>query len=439
LKKTIFLLCFSWLGGFGGQAQSTDRPAYTFFYNKAPHNARYPLIGLVNIGLGSHTSFQLGLYNHTKLNFFGFQLGVGNQVDGHTVGGQLGLINIAQHGLMGSQIGILNSVYEGHRGVQVGGVNFNSKIIKGAQLGCWNVTSGVVFGAQLGFVNGAQNIVGLQVGYINVAIGKVVNPETEISDSSQSVPFAVYGAQLGLGNLALEDISGFQVGGLNQVGSLKKGLLTETLDSSRRKEFYIEGGQLGALNLVHGEASGFQIGVLFNLARTLSGVQLGLINITDTVSSGIAIGFLSFVKHGGYTAFEVAVSEYAPISFAFKTGFDRFYTGVQLSHLPFGNSRPFLFGWLAGTRLRLGSRFDFNPEFIHSISTFNSLLQVTALRLQFGFQLTPQWSLLAGPSFTWMKSDGEFTESYFAFWRAPEVSGASRMLTARLGFVYQFR
>ena len=51
---------------------------------------------------------------------------------------------------------------------------------------------------------------------------------------------------------------------------------------------------------------------------TVSGFQLGFVNLVDSVSEGVALGFLSYVKRGGYRAIDVSSNELYPVNIGFK-------------------------------------------------------------------------------------------------------------------------
>jgi hypothetical protein len=382
------------------QAQRSDTTGiYTFFFNRAPHQATYPLIGLYNVGLGNHSSFQLGIYNHNRGHFLGFQAGYVNIIQGQLRGIQSGFVNAVGANFSGGQLGFINVNHGIGSGLKAGFVNIQQDMFSGIQLGFMNANNGFVMGFQGGFVNHAHDVLGIQVSFVNIANG-------ELSGAIQT----------GFVNIAAQKLLGTQLGFVN---NLERDLF---------------GGQLGFVNITGAEMSGVQTGFV-NVNTTLSGLQLGFVNVTDTIYSGMPIGFLSFVKKGGYKAIELGVSELLPVSLAFKTGVKSFYTGIQMGVYPNQKNHDVVWGILAGSILSVNHHWDFNPEIIHMNPSRVNHSNLMALRLQVGYQLTGRLRLLGGPSFSKL-SNKSTINNYFGWLSGDDQSRTQYLLTGRLAVLW---
>lgn len=146
--------------------------------------------------------------------------------------------------------------------------------------------------------------------------------------------------------------------------------------------------------------TGLQYGFI-NSANTLNGLQLGFINSVDNVENGLPIGFLSFVKHGGFKAIEISYNDINPFNIAFKTGIREFYTYPVLAYDWRKTDDRFSFGYGIGSNFDISSLFFINPEIegMHQVSLdFN---HYSTLRCNVGFNLGNHFEILAGPSLVW--------------------------------------
>jgi uncharacterized protein YjbI with pentapeptide repeats len=399
--------------GFQIQAQETEGPFfYTVVYNRVPNLAPYPLVGLVNVATGNHTGLQAGFYNRNRFNFYGAQLGYVNLVGGQMRGVQAGFVN-SSGSFSGAQLGFVNVSHSFGSGLKAGFVNVHRGDFQGFQGGFVNISEGLTSGLQISFVNRSQGFLrGYQAGFVN------------------SAGIGLKGMQIGFVNATHGDVRGVQCGFVNITDDVLSGLQTGFVNANFGG---LTGAQLGFVNVSDTAVTGLQIGFV-NVASSFSGLQFGFVNVADSISSGIPIGFLSFVKYGGYKAIEVSVSEFYPIGLTFKTGVERFYTGVHVGVNP-SFSRNTDFGFIAGSILPMGEGWDFNPEILQMGNMFNSSkLQITALRLQVGYAFSDKFRVVAGPSLAWFTSD-EAIAPYFSIWRSDQAKRHQFMLTGRVGLV----
>lgn len=223
---------------------------------------------------------------------------------------------------------------------------------------------------QLGFVNSTSgNFGGIQVGFVNNVDGSVV---------------------------------GLQSGFINSVGTLK-------------------GVQYGFINSAE-TLRGLQYGFI-NSAETLTGVQLGFINSVDNIEKGLPIGFLSFVKNGGYKAIEIGTTGIYPVNIAFKTGIREFYTYPMLAYDWRMADDRLAFGYGIGSNIDISDKLFINPEmdWLHQVSMdFNHF---TTLRCNIGLSVGRCIELVAGPSLVWhFKIDSADFHQNYTEWDSSIVS-----------------
>lgn len=261
-------------------------------------------------------------------------------------------------------IGFVNKVDGNHASIQIGIVNTTSGDFGGVQGGFINKVGGHMVGMQSGFVNrvGAE-FQGIQNGFINS-----VN----------------------------ENFSGMQYGFINSVSKSFYGIQSGFINSSGNE---VTGIQCGFINSAS-EIRGLQYGFINN-AKTLRGLQFGFINSVNRVEKGLPIGFLSFVKNGGYKAIEVSSNSIYPLNIAFKTGIREFYTYPMVAYDWRLADDRVSFGWGVGSNLDLGKAVFINPEidWLHQVSMdFN---HYTNIKCNFGFTIADKIELLAGPALVW--------------------------------------
>lgn len=243
---------------------------------------------------------------------------------------------------------------QGYAGIPlIGFINQHQGTFKSAEVGFINTSIGNLNGAQVGFINtGVGNVKGSQIGFINT-----------ISRSAK-------GAQVGFVNTIAGDIKGAQIGFVNTANK------------------NIKGGQVGFINLAR---------------KKVTGVQIGFINCAEEID-GVPIGFLSFVKKGGYKAIEVSTSEIFPLNIAFKTGVRKFYTSIKGGYNPQGKNH-FGLGAGVGTHLNLSKSLYYNPEaetmFTMAENSNEYFVSViNSLRLAIGSNM----EVAVGPAITWRRN-----------------------------------
>ena len=276
-------------------------------------------------------------------------------------------------------IGFVNTAHGDQKSVHVGFINTNDRNLYGTQIGFVNSVGRDMNGIQVAFINSTgNNQKGLQTGFINSignnALGLQVGFINSIGDKIQ-------GSQVGFIN-AVQKMEGFQVGFINASQNLK-------------------GLQVGFINGVE-RILGAQIGFV-NATRILTGLQLGFINKVETVTHGVPIGFLSFVRHGGYQAFEFSFNEMYPYNGSYKIGMGKFYTFPLVSYNP-KLSDPWAIGFGAGSIVQMNEEVFFNPELISQTVVSGDFQQITSLGLNFGHAFTENLDFLAGPSVVWNKT-----------------------------------
>lgn len=283
-------------------------------------------------------------------------------------------------------IGFVNNVNGNHESIQLGFVNSTSGNFGGIQVGFVNNVDGRVVGLQSGFVNNAGNDVkGIQNGFINNVDGLVSGFQ---SGFVNSVDGSVYGMQNGFINSTEDKLIGLQCGFINSVGTLK----------------------------------GVQYGFI-NSAETLTGVQLGFINSVDNLDKGLPIGFLSFVKNGGYKAIEIGTTGIYPVNIAFKTGIRELYTYPMLAYDWRMADDRLAFGYGIGSNIDISDKLFINPEmdWLHQVSMdFNHF---TSLRCNIGLSVGESIELVAGPSLVWhFKIDSADFHQNYTEWDSSIVS-----------------
>jgi len=261
-------------------------------------------------------------------------------------------------------IGFVNTVNGNHASLQVGFVNSTAGNFGGVQLGFVNNVNGCVLGMQSGFVNNAgSEVKGIQYGFVNNAGGSVSGIQNGFVNSTDD---SLVGVQMGFVNSTKNTLTGVQSGFVNSTGLLR----------------------------------GLQYGFV-NSAETLRGLQLGFINSVDNIEKGLPIGFLSFVKNGGYKAIEVAYNNIYPVNVSFKTGIRELYTYPMLAYDWRLADDRLAFGYGIGSNIDISKSVFLNPEmeWLQQLSLdFNHF---STLRCNVGFTLGNRLELVAGPSLVW--------------------------------------
>ncbi len=287
----------------------------------------------------------------------------------------IGFVNNVNGNHASVQIGLINSTTENFGGLQAGFINNVGGNVLGVQSGFINSVNGELKGVQNGFINSVNdNFIGIQNGFIN------------------SVDKSFYGVQTGFINSTNDKFYGVLCGFINSVGEM------------------------------HGLQYGF-----VNSAKSLRGVQLGFINSVDNLEKGLPIGFLSFVKHGGYKAIEVSYNPISPLNVSFKTGVRKLYTYPMLSYDWRLADDRLSFGYGIGSNLDLSNRLFINPEmeWLHQVSLdFN---HYSTLRCNLGYNISDNFELVAGPSLVWQfKIDADDFHQNYTEW-VPSIISVNKI------------
>jgi hypothetical protein len=273
-------------------------------------------------------------------------------------------------------ISLLGGINGGVEGAEFGGlVNvLNYDLVGGQAAGLFNYTKGAALGAQLaGLANyNESEVTGVQAG--------------------------------GLGNVVTASVEGAQIGGLaNYVvgtvtGAQGAGLINMVTDS-------IVGAQFSGLVNAAPHVQGAQVGYL-NHTKTLKGAQVGFLNIADSVDGGVPIGFISFVRAGGYKTFEVGGNEVLYGQASWKTGVNAFYNIFSLGTNFSSDNFIWGAGYGVGTRVPWGKNNAVDLEVMgyqinegSDITEVLNLLTRTTINLEIG--MGENLSVFGGPSFNY--------------------------------------
>jgi hypothetical protein len=211
--------------------------------------------------------------------------------------------------------------------------------------------------------------------------------------------------QIGLVNWNRNNFSTVQAGFVNAVGGDMAGLQSGFVNT-------VVGGtsgvQLGFVNTSINRIAGAQVSFV-NFTKQLNGLQLGFINYVDSIENGIPLGFLSIVRNGGYKAVELGVSEIAPFNASFKIGVERLYSSFIVSYNPFddGMRDQIILGVGVGSIIPIGKKFFFDPEITTHHAITESFQHYLSIAPSFGYTITPNLSIVAGPSLVWTYVDND--------------------------------
>jgi hypothetical protein len=304
-------------------------------------------------------------------------------------------------------INIVAGYSGGLEGIEMGGLaNVIKQDAKGVQLsGFTNVVGGKVEGVQLsGFANiNKGSTRGIQMaGFINM-----------VNDSSSGIQSS------GFANINNGSFSGWQNAGfvnLNQ-GKLQgvqtagfTNVTADSIDGVQASGFYnqtngsINGVQAaGFMNLCNETLEGIQASGFLNVTKRLRGLQIGFLNIADTLEKGTPIGFLSFIRKGGFKAVEITANETFPMGIQLKTGSDIFYNIFTLSAK---TGKDFYWAWGTGFGSNLKSKgkfrinLDFTAMHVNDGTVYTDHLNLHGkTQLGFTWQAAKHFAISAGPSF----------------------------------------
>jgi len=164
------------------------------------------------------------------------------------------------------------------------------------------------------------------------------------------------------------------------------------------------------------------------------------------LAASVSVGFAGEAGSGGlYTAVEYVFSEFFPINIGFKIGIEEIYLGLSASLNPAGDGafkRNFALGGGIGSLLRITKAFFFNPEFF-AMGTMKESQALLGLAAYFGLNIGENFSVFAGPSFTWIRAPLRHTllEPSFSIFDDPYVGGNGKnnaVVAARAGVRVRF-
>ena len=298
-------------------------------------------------------------------------------------------------------IGFVNNVNGNHASLQIGIVNSTTGNFGGVQGALINSVGGSVIGVQGGFINSVGGeFKGIENGFIN-----------SVNDNFS-------GIQNGFINSVEKSVYGIQNGFFNSVGKSVYGIQNGFINSTDNEVNGIQCGFINSASYMRGLQYGF-----VNSAKSLRGVQLGFINSVDKVEKGLPIGFLSFVKHGGYKAIEVSYNPISPLNVSFKTGVRKLYTYPMLAYDWRLADDRLSFGYGIGSNLDISNRLFINPELegLHQVSLdFN---HYSTLRCNLGYNISDNFEIVAGPSLVWhFKIDADDFHQNYTEWDPSIVS-----------------
>jgi hypothetical protein len=264
-----------------------------------------------------------------------------------------GFLNINKSHFNGAQLsGFLN----------VNGVKGGEKHSRGAQFaGFANVNNTRFNGGQFaGFYNQTKSLQGAQIaGFINLT--EVADRSTQVAGFINTATKGATSTQVAGGINYAQVIEGAQVGGLiNTTLELKSGAQVAGLGNTAVKaDSSVQ--VAGLFNVAPTSEVNTQVAGLFNVGRHVRGVQIaGLVNYCDSIN-GVPIALVSVVRHHGYRAFEVSVSDWNYGQVSYKMGVSDLYSIYSISKLPGAGSR-WSFGGGFGHEARINEKWNLNLE-----------------------------------------------------------------------------
>jgi hypothetical protein len=283
-------------------------------------------------------------------------------------------------------------------------VNIVNEQFRFPLIGFVNLARGSHNSPQIGFVNWNQkDLNGLQMSFVNTNGG------------------SFQGAQISFINTNIQSLTGLQMGFIN------------TTAGERMK-----GVQLGFINTSVDSTKGAQIAFI-NITKQLQGFQFGFINYIEELEGGFPLGFISFVKNGGYKAVEYSVSEISPINISLKLGIEKLYTSIYFGYNPLKDDihSAINTGLGFGSIMRFTESFFFNPELIVNSNFGKGAFLHLSLIPYFGYKLLPHLTVVTGPSVTW-EYGKEFDDPFFRILEK-EINERNRIyIGARLGIRYEW-
>jgi hypothetical protein len=265
---------------------------------------------------------------------------------------------------------------------------------------------------------------------VNIAGGSQSMPQIGMVNVNQR-DFS--NAQIGFTNTIGSDLSGVQIGMVNTVVHSANGLQLGFVNTTGQE---MSGVQLGFVNTTLSRCDGTQIGFI-NVANRVNGLQLGFVNYATNLQKGIPIGLVSYVKNGGYRAFEAGLGDVVTASMSYKIGVERFYTSLQIGY---GADEELLSGLGIGSIFRINHDFFFNPELVSMQNMKGTQQMYSSLSPSIGYHLTTRLSIMASPSLIWAYSDSHTSKAKSSLSIASYDINDKNTLTisGRLGIRYRW-
>ncbi|MEO9967337.1 MAG: hypothetical protein ABJF11_16180 [Reichenbachiella sp.] len=208
----------------------------------------------------------------------------------------------------------------------------------------------------------------------------------------------------GVGNVNHGEVRGFQLGGVtNYTNGKVEGV--QLAGCSNVNIGPTKGFLLSVVNVVEGEMQGMQLGVV-NYAKRAKGVQLGIINVMADGQEALPIGLISVVKNG-YYALETTGGESLYANLNFKIGVETFYTIFKVGYSSFNEHSIYSYGFGVGSLIHLKDKHSLSVDLSASAIVYDDQWNkvwddeqniLTRLDLNYRYNLTSRWSLVAGPS-----------------------------------------
>ncbi len=335
--------------------------------------------GLGNLNGGNTTGVQLGgLFNHNRGNLKGFQAA--------------GIHNLVIDTLYGLQMsGISNVLLGGMKGWQFAGIsNYTTRNVEGVQMaGISNITLSNVKNIQVaGIVNSAKDVEGLQAA--------------------------------GIVNYASKNVKGLQVAGIANKGN------------------NVSASQIaGLVNVALDTVSGVQISGLMNYAKYTRSSQISFLNYADS-ASGVPVGFLSFVRRGGFHTLALSSNEIAYANLSFKTGVKRFYniftTGIGNTQGQFTWMYGYGVGWEDEWKKNFFMNMEISTHWVNEARNHQKDLSLlNRFQVNFGYRKPGGIAVSAGPAFNvWLSDWVDSQNGEFLSQLAPYTLSTTTINTTRL-------
>ena len=386
---TAAVLTIFFISGQVHAQQTNQAPVYTppTCWHSAFAVDLFPYVGTSSfLGAESVRAVTLNLVGGYSCGVEGFEFGTlfnidSRAVEGFQIGGGLNLVGTLVHGV---QIGgLLNVVGHDHWDdesyydpfedlttwvLQIAGlVNHNNSIVDGLQLaGIANIRTqhftGVQVAAALNFAHDRNEFV-LQLGAVNISMDDMA-------------------IQVGVIDVAVEDVEGMQLGAVNVSGD------------------ELEGLQLGGVNVNGEETEGVQLGGVNVTGEDVDGVQIGIVNVAERAD--YQLGALSLMWDGRAHV-DLWATESGLLLSGLRHGGDSFHNIYGVGVRP---GEQICWALVLGHGIHIpisGDSFLDIDALFHHLNEGEAwtadLNLLSTLRVVGGWRIEPRLALLAGLSF----------------------------------------